>query len=36
MAREATQAEIIAVYESEWAEVTSEGLKAALRVVRLG
>jgi hypothetical protein len=33
MAREATQAEILAVYESQWREVTPECLKAALRDV---
>lgn len=36
MARESTQAELLAVYEAEWQEVTSDGLKAALRVVRSG
>lgn len=36
MAREATQAELLAVYEANWQEVTSDGLKAALWVVRAG
>lgn len=34
MAREATQAELLAVYEADWQDVTAERLQAALRFMR--
>lgn len=36
MARESTQAELLAVYEADWQEVTPERLQAASRAVRSG